>query len=143
MAQQAFSFDLEENFATPPLRGPHRSNVTPLPWELAAYRKIKNMKKKNKRRSSSEMEWTVTPTAAGPSGGGQLSSSCPANWLSQLLRRVGLAALLDNVERTLQSSLIFCIEERSVRVVRNIQTLKFKKKKKKKSEVCSSFLLDL
>ena len=41
------------------MRGPHR-DITPLPWELAAYRKIKNIKKKNKRRSSSEMEWTVT-----------------------------------------------------------------------------------
>jgi hypothetical protein len=28
-----------ENFATPPLRGPHR-DITPLPWELAAYWKI-------------------------------------------------------------------------------------------------------
>jgi hypothetical protein len=41
------------------LRG-HAAFSTPLPWELEAYRKVKNLKKKNKRRSSSEMEWTVT-----------------------------------------------------------------------------------
>jgi hypothetical protein len=102
---QALRF--EDNFATPPLRG-HAASRTPLPWELEAYRKVKNLKKRNKRRSSSEMEWTVTPTAAGPSGGAPVATpnspaappTCP-NCDAAVVMVERCQALLDNVLRTL------------------------------------------